>query len=166
MHVNVCREIQIHTGAKLVVMSDNLPSCAQEEDELLEIRGRAQSVMQAVQTCCTLIRVNMARSQAKEASAAMSASGSPPNHRCTDYRNHAIQVMTPVGRELTHCPPSRIGSPMHESMHHCPRMMMPPAMMHMMARPGMPMHMPGMTHFLFKSTTLEHPSFIFQCAIV
>lgn len=79
------REIQLHTGAKLVVMSDNLPSCAQEEDELLEIRGRAQSVMQAVQACCTLIRVNMARSQAKEASAAMSASGSSPNHRCTNF---------------------------------------------------------------------------------
>lgn len=127
----VIKEIQLHTGAKLVVMSDNLPSCAQEEDELLEIRGRAQSVMQAVQACCTLIRVNMARSQAKEASAAMSASGSSPNHR----------ISSPVHGSPMH------GSPMHgspvPSMHPHGRMMMPPAMVPMMPRPGMPMPLPG-----------------------
>jgi len=66
----------MHTGAKLVVQNEDLPSCANEEDEILEIKGRAQSVMQAVQTCCCLMRVNMARSQAKEASAAL---GCTPN---------------------------------------------------------------------------------------
>lgn len=122
----VIKEIQLHTGAKLVVMSDNLPSCAQEEDELLEIRGRAQSVMQAVQTCCTLIRVNMARSQAKEASAAMSASGSPPNHHRIASPIHTSPVHSPV-----------------PGMHPHSRMMMPSGMVPMIPRPGMHMPMPG-----------------------
>lgn len=38
----------MHTGAKLVVLNENLPSCAHEEDEVLEIKGRAQSVMQVI----------------------------------------------------------------------------------------------------------------------
>lgn len=82
----VVREIQMHTGAKLVVQNEGLPSCANEDDEILEIKGRAQSVMQAVQTCCCLMRVNMARSQAKEASAAMGTSSLQEN-LTTSHRN-------------------------------------------------------------------------------
>lgn len=73
----VIKQIQVETGAKLIVQNEDLPACAQEGDELLEIRGRAQSVMQAVQACCALMRINMARSQAKAASAAMGATSIP-----------------------------------------------------------------------------------------
>lgn len=73
----VIKQIQVETGAKLIVQNEDLPACAQEGDELLEIRGRAQSVMQAVQACCALMRINMARSQAKAASAAMGANSMP-----------------------------------------------------------------------------------------
>eukprot|EP00803_Ostreobium_quekettii_P006325 evm.model.scf_387.2 EVM.evm.TU.scf_387.2 scf_387:54486-59494(+) len=76
----VIKQIQMETGAKLVVQNEDMPACAQEGDELLEIRGRAQSVMQAVQACCALMRINMARSQAKAASAAMGVASSLPDH--------------------------------------------------------------------------------------
>lgn len=75
--ISAFRQIQVETGAKLIVQNEDLPACAQEGDELLEIRGRAQSVMQAVQACCALMRINMARSQAKAASAAMGATSIP-----------------------------------------------------------------------------------------
>lgn len=91
------REIQMHTGAKLIVQNEDLPSCANEEDEILEIKGRAQSVMQAVQTCCCLMRVNMARSQAKEASAAMGGSPNQENLGChrggMDMLHHMNSLM-------------------------------------------------------------------------
>lgn len=94
---SVIKEIQMHTGAKLIVQNEDLPSCANDEDEILEIKGRAQSVMQAVQTCCCLMRVNMARSQAKEASAAMGGSPNQDNlsagHRGTMDMLHVNSLM-------------------------------------------------------------------------
>lgn len=87
----------MHTGAKLIVQNEGLPSCANDDDEILEIKGRAQSVMQAVQTCCCLMRVNMARSQAKEASAAMGSTPIPENlntsHRNVDMMHHMNSIV-------------------------------------------------------------------------
>eukprot|EP00210_Caulerpa_lentillifera_P008892 g8484.t1 len=87
---SIIKEIQMHTGAKLVVQNEGLPSCANEDDEILEIRGRAQSVMQAIQTCCCLMRVNMARSQAKEASAAM---GATPLHENLNSSHRNVEML-------------------------------------------------------------------------
>ena len=108
----------MHTGAKLIVQNEDLPSCANDEDEILEIKGRAQSVMQAVQTCCCLMRVNMARSQAKEASAAMGGAATQENlgggHRSMEMLHHMNSLMGIGGMGVMQRPgmPMGYGSPM------------------------------------------------------
>lgn len=120
----VIKQIQVETGAKLIVQNEDLPACAQEGDELLEIRGRAQSVMQAVQACCALMRINMARSQAKAASAAMGAASMP-------------ETSGPVHHGIG------MGMPQHMGFHGMPGM----GGMGMMGGPPRPAIPMGMSHY-------------------
>lgn len=72
------RSIRRETGAVLIVQPrDQLPACSQEGDELFEIKGKMDSVIHAFQTVCSLLRANMARTQAKAAAEAAAASTVP-----------------------------------------------------------------------------------------